>query len=883
MTVDRAVEVLHDRGPQVRPRWQVGSGFLLAPGLVLTAAHNVSRTGGLSVRFQDRRERPALLLRSAAPRLDLALLQVDGSAEPGDLGRPPFAALDRTSADLVGDCWAVGFPRFKVTGGVRETAHVHGEIPPGANRIGGLVQFRVRDSPRPIPGGNLAESEWAGMSGAVVFARHPRLGDHVIGVVAEHHLAEGESSLTVVPITAVAELGAEEAEAWSGVLGLGDPRELAVLPVPPAPARAVTRPAGHVALLRRLADFTDRSDALSAIMEIARAQGEADPSQIVVLYGMGGVGKTTLANQAAHLAAPFYGHARVHLDLGPAEDDAYLQFFRKIGLSDEEVPRSGRGLAYQAALRRGRCLLVLDNAVSAEQVESLLPYGDGCLTLVTSRSVLAGVDGARRIMVAPMSDADSLVLLERIVGADRLDADPEAARAVARQLAGLPLATRIVGTRMVLPRHARLPLGQLADQLKLGLRSSGARLNEFEDGQRGVGSSLAVSYAGLPPDTARAFRLLAVLPLADYGPDAAGAALGVSAAEADGHLGTLVDAQLMMVRDRFVFHDLVRAFAREMAELDDPPEAAAEAFARCARWYADTAVALRADWPEDQADPAAMAWLSAERVNALAVLRQAHHDGLWRDTHRLAWALRDMLKYRGLLADADDALALAVDAAREDGDAQAEVHLLVHLALVRRERGRFDGVADLYDRALAGAAARGDQEAELWTLVHYGDYLCDRDRQEDALVQYARARAIHQANGDAHAEIWVIAHMADAYRGMGRHTEAIEVSMAGLELSVALGDQNQVAWTLLHLGLAYGGAGQFAQGTSALTRALDHQRLIGNTAGQVTLLHHLARLHLSAGDLASARTAAGEGLTLAQGIGNPDLLNSLRATLADIG
>ncbi|WP_030453145.1 hypothetical protein [Herbidospora cretacea] len=110
-------------------------------------------------------------------------------------------------------------------------------------------------------------------------------------------------------------------------------------------------------------------------------------------------------------------------------------------------------------------------------------------------------------------------------------------------------------------------------------------------------------------------------------------------------------------------------------------------------------------------------------------------------------------------------------------------------------------------------------------------------------------------------------------RGTGRHTEAIEVSLAGLELSVALGDQNQVAWTLLHLGLAYGGAGQFAQGTSALTRALDHQRLIGDTAGQVTLLHHLA----------SARTAAGEGLTLAQGIGDPDLLNGVRATLADIG
>ena len=50
VSVERAVEVLGDRGLQVHPRWSVGSGLLIGGDRVLTAAHNVG-AGTLLVRI----------------------------------------------------------------------------------------------------------------------------------------------------------------------------------------------------------------------------------------------------------------------------------------------------------------------------------------------------------------------------------------------------------------------------------------------------------------------------------------------------------------------------------------------------------------------------------------------------------------------------------------------------------------------------------------------------------------------------------------------------------------------------------------------------------------------------------------------------------------
>ena len=152
--------------------------------------------------------------------VDLAILEVSGVA----VEVPPlrYGAVDRSAPAVVERCWAIGFPRFKERARnpkpLRLSAQVDGEIPTGENLDQQLLTLRVRNSPRPLPSGAVHESEWAGMSGATVFS-----GENVIvGVITEHHLPEGESALTVVPITAL-DLLADVTEWWK-LLGVDHQR-----------------------------------------------------------------------------------------------------------------------------------------------------------------------------------------------------------------------------------------------------------------------------------------------------------------------------------------------------------------------------------------------------------------------------------------------------------------------------------------------------------------------------------------------------------------------------------------------------------------------------------------------------------------------------------
>src|SRR5215217_346979 len=83
METARVVEVLHDRGEGVSPRWLLSSGFVITADVVITAAHNLGEYPnepgplGTIVRTLDGMERSAdLLVRCEA--LDLALLTVPG-------------------------------------------------------------------------------------------------------------------------------------------------------------------------------------------------------------------------------------------------------------------------------------------------------------------------------------------------------------------------------------------------------------------------------------------------------------------------------------------------------------------------------------------------------------------------------------------------------------------------------------------------------------------------------------------------------------------------------------------------------------------------------------------------------------------------------------
>ena len=206
----RVVEVIAYLGDSAAERHRYGSGFIVRAGTVLTAAHVVVGAVSVWVRDPDKRTFPAV----ADPRFtgdadgpgpDLALIEID---DPGrDLPPVGLARVDRDSptGEPVKGCQVIGYPAFMEQdtpdgGQVRETADASGHVPVLQRLAGGLLSVQVTHRPRPLPPKEtaLGESQWSGMSGAPVLA-----GGLLLGVVSEHALREGSSSITATPLTAL--------------------------------------------------------------------------------------------------------------------------------------------------------------------------------------------------------------------------------------------------------------------------------------------------------------------------------------------------------------------------------------------------------------------------------------------------------------------------------------------------------------------------------------------------------------------------------------------------------------------------------------------------------------------------------------------------------
>jgi WD40 repeat protein len=464
---DRAVEVLHNRGPATLAgvdRWASGSGYLIGGRSVLTAAHNVTYRQSLSegeqllVRTIGGRELAAtvVLVCDETSQADLALLAITDPDFDEHLPQVSFAQVNRDSPAPVSGCWAVGFPRFGEAGPVlpagsrKETWQVRGEMLPGAKRRAGLLSLQVTSAPAPPPA-SLAGSAWDGMSGSVVFATGPDGGDRAIGVITAHHRTEGESALTVVPITAVA--GLLTAPRWWQQLGVTDPESLTILPLPPSSVtvQRSSRLTGERAMqehwdprargVERGARpgwfFTGRHQALSRLVAwLTAAPAPADNVRVVT--GGPGSGKSAVLARLVTMSNPRY-RAGMPEPLAPSDPVAGL-------------PAGSIHVAVHAR-----------DAPTDEVV-----------------SALAAAAGA------PQADLDSLIeeLLKRheafTIVVDALDEanDPPTLAAALRQLAG---ETADAGVRLLVGTRPGGPHGRLITALGLSTRAGRPAVIDLDD------------------------------------------------------------------------------------------------------------------------------------------------------------------------------------------------------------------------------------------------------------------------------------------------------------------------------------------------------------------------------------------------------------------
>jgi predicted ATPase/DNA-binding SARP family transcriptional activator len=672
--------------------------------------------------------------------------------------------------------------------------------------------------------------------------------------------------------------------------------------VPAVPSPAAPMPPPTRRLPPRLTSFLGRETDLHRVGQLLQT------TRLVTVTGPGGVGKTSLALEAARAAAERFGDGIGFVRLAGVTDPGRVPAAALAALDIRDVATATADDQLLGHLRDRTALLVLDNCehladACAVLAERLLESCPAVRLLATSREPLAA-RGEVQYAVDPLplpaeaAAADELtagaaaqLFLDRARGGlpdftVRSEADAAAVADICRHLDGMPLAIELAAARV-----AALPVGELARRMgdRFALLTTGPRTAEAR--QRTLRATVDWSYQLLTDPERVLLRRLSVF-RGSWTLDAMQAVAGDEPLEPSvlvDLLGRLVDRSLVVVdraapgRDggpRYHLLETIRQYAAERLVDAGEGEAIARAHADHLTALAERAEAeLRGDgqarWlprlaaERDDID-AALAWCTAHvDTDPDAGLRlvgslgwywyfATHPDGGRRVAAMLASAPGGSPAARARALQAQ-AVAARPGACIVHPDTECA-------AAAERSSALFAELGDTFRAALSNTLAAVEAIGGPETNAAF-DVLAEADREFTrdgeawcaALADFVRLE-LHAGTGDLDAA------SADGHRALAAFR--------------ALGDQWGVSAIQFHLGMALHRAGRLEEALVMYEGALASVRDVGpaNTvqyalagAGHVTLLlgdadraeqlfaksHEVAR---RLGADGNPRAAVGEGM-----------------------
>ncbi|MGO1316189.1 MAG: NB-ARC domain-containing protein [Cellulomonadaceae bacterium] len=649
------------------------------------------------------------------------------------------------------------------------------------------------------------------------------------------------------------------------------------------------------------------------------------PEAVVLVDGMPGVGKSALVR---HVAARLFAEGQidlvVHADVWgsaplsrPAGPEAIRAATLRLlgGTPRTDADARGTVAAIEAQLDGRRLLLVLDDVTTPEHLLALTGAG-GVRVLAASRHrlVLPPGAGAHRVHLEILPPAGSLDLLRRTVGAQRVDAEPDAARRIVAQVGGLPLALALTGRRIATATH-----WTLADHAEtVARRHESARLDDD------VRATFEITYTALSPPERRTLRLLAVQPCSGLSPEELAVLCDTSLDAALHDVEELESVHLTLPRDadRVSLHDLVRTFATRASEEEDSPSQRAGALHRLRALWVERSWALHhalvvgpvrhssrrlQSWPTIDREQA-RAWLNRAAVDVVLLTDPAtapDPEQVVELSEALAWAMSNYTRWRAArvlhararvaarevgdetgelvarlslakistwLAEWDEAVALAAGARRgldRLGLADWAVEAAQVLAIVAAQTGDFEEAARQFTAMLEHFEALGEQTAATMTRDNLAIVLFRSGRVEEALAQHLKAVEDSHAIGDTASEARACANVADDLLELGRALEALEASRRARELGLECADERTVAYATTNAGSALVALGSPREAAAEHVDALRLARSLGDVQLEVSVRNNLALARLELDDLSEAEAEFRRALEIADRIDDP--------------
>ncbi|WP_186316092.1 AfsR/SARP family transcriptional regulator [Catellatospora sichuanensis] len=635
--------------------------------------------------------------------------------------------------------------------------------------------------------------------------------------------------------------------------------------------------------------FTGRADVMAAAQALLAGDQR---TTALVIDGMPGVGKTTLAVHLSHRLAARYPDGQLHADLRgfdsgnavmtPAE--ALRGFLWSLGVAPAAIPAELHAQAglYRSILAERRMLILLDNCRDWDQIRHLLPGTGGSLVIATSRRRITGVAGsagAHPLHLDLLTDAEARELLARRLG-DVVAADPAAVGEIIARCGRLPLALALVATRSVGRPGLSLPavVGELA--------AADGRLAGFGDAHADLEAIFSWSYRALTPEAARLFRLLPLHPAGELSTQAAAALAGVPARSARGLLAEL-GAQ-MLVRPgegRWRMHDLLRAYATELGEDLDAAAERDAAVERVYDFYELSAYAahllLLPQVPLPEPEPSgrgvigreftgrddAMAWFAAEQRVLTDVVARAQGRGRPRAAWRIALAMQNFFQDTAQFRQWAAVVGAGLAATGDDPAARALLH--------RSFAGACYFLADL-DGGLSHLQQAGAIFDRLGLRTEQGhvenniaEIRLDQRCYGEAMRHAEAARTLFHAEGNVRGATTALLAMARAQGWLGRHAAALGMFVQAQRQFEAIGDLHGVGTTQAWLAHTYSMIDDLPHALAVWQQAIDTFRGAGAAHHTAEVLVAVGDFHAGRGDAVRAGQAWREALAELHGTDSP--------------
>jgi tetratricopeptide (TPR) repeat protein len=664
-------------------------------------------------------------------------------------------------------------------------------------------------------------------------------------------------------------------------------------------------PAVSRTLPRDVVSFTDRQAELSLLRQaLPRRTDAGGVVRIGAIDGMAGAGKTAFAVHAAHkLASRFpdgqlfvrlHGHTPGHRPAEPA--DVLAALLLADGIAPQQVPQDieTREELWRDRMAGRRTLLLFDDASGSDQLLPLLPGTAGTLVLVTSRHRLPVLSDALAVTVDVMDAGEAARLLVKLAGRPGLVAGDDAVGRLAELCGFLPLAISLMAGQ--LKHHRSWTVAYQAAELE----AATDRLAMMTAENLSVAAAFDLSYRTLPPACQRLLRRLGLHPGTDFDAYAAAALDGTDLGITRTTLDELFAYHLIdePVQGRYRFHDLIRAYARNLAAADPAPDRD-QALDRLLGYYLHTARAadrhlarrtparppeLAQGPPQCAPDlPArkdAVSWMDSERQTLHAAVDYAAAHG--RPIHAIAIsaAMHGYLCGQGHWIQALTLHRTALESAEHANEPAAEAGALIDLGTIQRLIQEYPAAVAGITRALELYRGLGNRLGEATARNELAILQYLTSDYQAAIASFTAALELFRDSGDRLGEADALDYLGFVKYLAGDYPAATSYLESALEVSRDLSNRAKEASSRHHLGSVLARTGDYPAAMANLEGALELVRSLGNPLGEAHALYGLADVQARSGDHRGAAESRAQALLLYRRLG--DRLGEANA-LNDLG